>query len=69
MNLSALKILDKHRNVVLNVRVGGTDLSSCFGMRRGINYTIYDIMTVRDSLMDILNVFTRDNDYIVAGPV
>lgn len=63
------KILDKHRNVVLNVRVGGTDLSSCFGMRRGINYTIYDIMTVRDSLMDILNVFTRDNDYIVAGPV
>ena len=63
------KILDKHRRIVLNVRVGGTDFSSCFGVRRGINYTIYDIMTVRDCLMDILNVFTRDNDYTVSGPV
>lgn len=63
------KILDAHRNLVLNVRTGGTDFSSCFGVRRGINYTIYDIMTVRDCLLDILNVFTRDNDYTVSGPV
>lgn len=63
------EILDKHKQLVLNVRVGGTDFSSCFGMRRGINYTIYDIMTVRDCLMDILNVFIRDNDYTVSGPV
>ncbi len=62
-------ILDKHKNLVLNVRVGGTDFSSCFGVRRGINYTIYDIMTVRDCLMDILNVFTRKNAYTVSGPV
>ena len=26
-------------------------------------------MTVRDILMDILNVFTRDNEYVVSGPV
>lgn len=26
-------------------------------------------MTVRDILMDILNVYTRDNDYTVSGPV
>ncbi|MCQ2194731.1 MAG: HpcH/HpaI aldolase/citrate lyase family protein [Paludibacteraceae bacterium] len=62
-------ILDRHKDLVLNVRVGGTDFSSCFGVRRGINYTIYDIMTVRDCLMDILNVFTRNNDYTVSGPV
>lgn len=62
-------ILDRHKPLVLNVRVGGTDFSSCFGVRRGINYTIYDIMTVRDCLMDILNVFTRNNDYTVSGPV
>ena len=49
--------------------VGGTDFSSCFGVRRGINYTIYDIMTVSNCLMDILNVFTRNNDYTVSGPV
>jgi citrate lyase beta subunit len=63
------KILDKYENLVLNVRVGGTDFSSCFGVRRGISYTIYDIMTVRDCLMDILNVFSRDNIYTVSGPV
>ena len=63
------EILDRFRELVLNIRVGGTDFSSCFGVRRGINYTIYDIMTVRDCLQDILNVFTRDNEYCVSGPV
>lgn len=63
------KILDSYRELVLNVRVGGTDFSSCFGVRRGISYTIYDIMTVRDCLLDILNIFSRDNDYTVSGPV
>lgn len=68
--LSRIKqILDRYRELVLNVRVGGTDFSSCFGVRRGINYTIYDIMPVRDCLSDILNVFSRDNDYTVSGPV
>ena len=60
---------DKHKDLILNIRVGGTDFSSCFGVRRGINYTIYDVMTVRDCLMDILNFFTRNNDYTVSGPV
>jgi len=68
--LIAIKsVLDKYKNLVLNIRVGGTDFSSCFGVRRGINYTIYDILTVSNCLMDILNVFTRDNDYTVSGPV
>ena len=67
--LSIKDICDSHRHLILNVRVGGTDFSSCFGVRRGINYTIYDIMTVADCLMDILNVFTRNNDYTVSGPV
>ncbi len=63
------EILDCHKRLVLNVRVGGTDWSSIFGVRRGINYTIYDIMTVRDCLKDVLNVFSRNNDYSVSGPV
>lgn len=67
--IAVKKILDQYRELVLNIRVGGTDFSSCFGVRRGIEYTIYDIMTVRDCLMDILNVFTRDNDYTLSGPV
>lgn len=63
------EILDRHKKLVLNVRVGGTDWSSVFGVRRGINYTIYDIMTVSDCLKDVLNVFARHNDYSVSGPV
>ena len=63
------KILDQYKDIVLNVRVGATDFSACFGARRDVDYTIYDIMTVRDILTDILNVFTRDGDYTVSGPV
>ena len=70
LELLAIKnVCDKNKDLILNIRVGGTDFSSCFGVRRGINYTIYDIMTVSNCLMDILNVFTRNNDYTVSGPV
>ncbi len=62
-------IIDRYREITLNIRVGATDFSSCFGVRRGIDYTIYDILTVRDCLKDILNVFSRDNDYVISGPV
>lgn len=62
-------LMDCYKDLVLNVRVGGTDFSACFGVRRGIDYTIYDIMPVRDCLLDILNVFCRENSYVVSGPV
>ena len=56
-------ILEPYKELILNIRVGGTDMSSLFGVRRGINSTVYDIMPVRDALSDILNFFTRYNDY------
>ncbi|MBR3227076.1 MAG: HpcH/HpaI aldolase/citrate lyase family protein, partial [Erysipelotrichaceae bacterium] len=67
--LGVKEILDRYRKYVLNVRVGGTDFSSVFGVRRDINYTIYDILPVADCLKDILNVFGRNNDYSISGPV
>ncbi len=67
--MSMKAILNKYYDYVLQVRVGATDISSCFGVRRGVDYTIYDIMTVREALCDILNIFTRNNEYVVAGPV
>ena len=67
--LGVKEILDRYRPYVLNVRVGGTDWSSVFGVRRGINYTIYDILPVADCLKDVLNIFSRDSDYTVSGPV
>lgn len=67
--LSIKGILNKYYEYVLQVRVGATDFSSCFGVRRGVDYTIYDIMTVRECLSDILNIFSRNNEYVVSGPV
>jgi citrate lyase beta subunit len=64
------KILEPYKHLILNVRVGGTDFSSIWGVRRGINYSVYDILTVRDCLSDILNFFNRsDDDYLVSAPV
>lgn len=62
-------ILRPYRNMILNVRVGGTDMSSIFGVRRDINTSIYDIITVRDALSDILNLFIRNGEYVVSGAV
>lgn len=67
--LGIKKILDKYHDLVLQVRVGGTDFSSVFGVRRGVDYSIYDIMTVRECLSDIVNVCGRNNDYVISGPV
>ncbi len=63
-------ILKPYRELMLNIRVGGTDFSSLFGVRRGINYSIYDILTVRDCISDILNFFGRiQEDYLISAPV
>jgi citrate lyase beta subunit len=62
--------LDLFENVILNIRVGGTDFSSLFGVRRDINTSIYDILPVRDALSDILNFFNRiEGGYTVSAPV
>lgn len=63
------EILDSYKDLVLQVRVGATDFSSNFGVRRGVEHTIYDILTVREILADIINIFARNNDYVVSGPV
>lgn len=60
-------LLDSIKDYVLNIRVGGNDFSNLFGVRRNVSQTIYDIGVVRDILVDILNVFSKD--YVVSGPV
>lgn len=62
-------ICKRYKDIILQIRVGATDFSSCFGVRRSVDYSIYDILTVREILSDILNVFTRENGYVVSGPV
>lgn len=54
-------------NHVLNMRVGATDFSNLFGIRRKMHVPIYNISVVADALSDILNVFLRN--YVCSGPV
>ncbi len=68
--LNIRDLLLQYRELILNVRVGATDMSSCFGVRRGIDYSIYDILTVSDALTDILNVLGRnDVGFVISAPV
>ncbi|KJS12821.1 MAG: citrate lyase subunit beta [Peptococcaceae bacterium BRH_c8a] len=70
---SLLKIkalLDDYQEIVLNVRMGATDLSGLYGIRRSPELTIYDIAVIRDFIADLVNIFRRNNgDYVVSGPV
>ena len=67
-NLYAIKeMLDEVKDMVLNVRVGGNDFCSYFGVRRRMDESIYDVRAVSKILTDILTVFSKD--YVVSGPV
>lgn len=59
--------LDAVSDRILNVRVGGNDLSHAFGLRRHVDNTIYDVRPVADLLTDIVTTFATQ--YVVSGPV
>ncbi|MBT2690278.1 HpcH/HpaI aldolase/citrate lyase family protein [Bacillus sp. ISL-47] len=64
------KVLDRHEDLILNVRIGATDFSGLYGIRRNSDTTVYDIAVIRDCISDIINVFLRaDNPYVISGPV
>ena len=69
--LLKLSVLFKESNSeLLNIRIGGTDFSSLFGLRRSRDFTIYDINVINDCLTDILNFFTREKlEYVISGVV
>lgn len=61
-------IMEKYKDMILNLRLGGTDFSGIFGLRRDVESTIYDILPIRDCISDIINIFKRD-DYIISSVV
>ncbi|WP_258296101.1 HpcH/HpaI aldolase/citrate lyase family protein [Paenibacillus peoriae] len=68
--LSIKEILDEYQEYVLNVRIGATDFSSLYGLRRSPDITIYEIAVIRDCIADIINLFGRvDSNYVISGPV
>lgn len=60
-------VVDDHHDDILNVRVGGNDFCNLFGLRRSAHQSIYDLGVVRDTLVDIVNMFS--DAYVVSGPV
>ena len=66
--LAALRtLLSNHQEDILGIRVGATDLSNFYAVRRPIDRTVYEVQVLADCLIEILNVFGRD--YVVSGPV
>lgn len=59
--------LDAVADKILNIRVGGNDLSHAFGLRRTVQDTIYDVRPVSNLLIDIVTTFATQ--YVVSGPV
>lgn len=68
--LSIRNLLGSYREYVLNVRIGATDFSSLFGLRRSPDISIYDLTPIRDCISDIINIFGRvEEGYVISGPV
>ena len=68
--LEVQELLDEHRDHVLAIRIGATDLSSLFGLRRFRDITVYDVRVVADAMADIVNILGRHpGGYTVTAPV
>lgn len=68
--LSIKKLLNQYQDLVLNIRMGATDLSGLYGLRRSPEITIYDIAVIKNFIADLINVFGRPEDgYVISGPV
>lgn len=64
------RTLRAHRDRVLAIRLGATDLSGLYGLRRQPDFTIYDLRVVAAVLADIVNYLGRAEDgFVITGPV
>jgi len=64
------RLIDKYRSHVLAVRLGATDISGQYGLRRSREHTVYDIGPVARVIAEVVNVFGRaDGGYVITGPV
>ena len=65
-----LALINEFRELVLCVRIGATDMSSAFGLRRSRDLTIYNVKVVANIIGDVVNIFGRAEDgWVISGPV
>ncbi|MGL4973618.1 MAG: HpcH/HpaI aldolase/citrate lyase family protein [Culicoidibacterales bacterium] len=64
------QLFAEYRDYILNLRLGGTDFSAAFGLRRPVELSIYDLKVVADCFSEIINFFAREGaEYVISGPV
>lgn len=63
------QVLRANRTDILSVRIGSTDMSSAFGLRRSRDLTIYDVKVVSAVIADIVNVLGRPDGFVISGAV
>ena len=63
------QVLRANRPDILSVRIGATDMSSAYGLRRSRDLTIYDVKVVSNVIGDIVNMLGRPGGFIISGPV
>lgn len=68
--LGLREVLAAYEDLVPGVRIGATDLSGLWGLRRTRDFTVYDLKVVADVVADIVNVLGRaDGPPVISGPV
>ena len=68
--LALRALIDKYRSTVLAIRVGATDISGQYGLRRSREHTVYDIGPIASVITEVVNVFGRaEGGYVITGPV
>lgn len=65
------KILWENRDQCLAVRIGATDMSSSYGLRRSRDLTIWNVPLISQPMLDVINMFGRADGegFIVSGAV
>jgi citrate lyase beta subunit len=65
------RTVDKYRDRVLAIRLGVTDFSSAYGLRRAPDMTAYDVQIVASMITDVVNVLGRADGtgFTITGPV
>jgi len=68
--LALKRLVDKYRSTVLAIRLGATDISGQYGLRRSREHTVYDIGPVASVIAEVVNIFGRaEGGYTITGPV
>ena len=64
-------LLDAHRDMVLSVRIGATDLCGLFGIRRDRDLSIYDVGVAAELIAHVVNHLGRTDGtgFAITGPV